>query len=400
MKRFFVCIISALLAGAMLISCTPKTGDPTDQTTGDGGETTTAGPQETTGSATEETKPFNPGVDIMKIELSDYVILGDYKKSVTNNVNCDDEELAERLILLAKEQGYYTEVKDRVTKKGDTVNINFAGRVENVYFEGGTASNVTLDLVEENGYIECFDADLYGIVPGTKVETTVTFPTNYHNTDLAGLEAVFEITLNYIYDFTLTDDAIKDITDEKYTDVETFKEAHRKEVIISNINNYEANVADKILESALATSEIKSYPQQLVDYWYDRIMSEYAYYASNYGISVETYMSYLGVTKDAVQAEARRYAKRDLVLHAIFVAEGLTMSDAEYRVELTSLAVSNGYSSAEDLESRQGEFYMRSFIINNLCLKHLSEKITVETDLEEYKHLIESGAETTTGEAE
>ena len=83
-------------------------------------------------------------------------------------------------------------------------------------------------------------------------------------------------------------------------------------------------------------------------------------------------------------------------MHAIFVAEGLTMSDAEYQVALTQFALEQGYTSAQMLEEQYGKLYMRGVIIKNLCLEYLQSIITVETDKAEYEHLVaDTSSETT-----
>ena len=76
-------------------------------------------------------------------------------------------------------------------KDGDTVNIDYVGKID-----GNGA-----DLVIGSGtYIDDFDEQLVGSHPGDKVEVTVTFPDDYQATDLAGKEAVFDVTVNGIYE--------------------------------------------------------------------------------------------------------------------------------------------------------------------------------------------------------
>lgn len=49
-------------------------------------------------------------------------------------------------------------------------------------------------------YIDNFEEQLIGAHPGDKVEVKVTFPDDYQATDLAGKEAVFDVTVNGIYE--------------------------------------------------------------------------------------------------------------------------------------------------------------------------------------------------------
>lgn len=85
---------------------------------------------------------------------------------------------------------------------GDTVNIDYVGSVDGVEFEGGNTQGAGTDLVIGSGsYIDDFEEQLIGAHPGDTVDVTVTFPDPYeNNTDLSGKEAVFEVTVNGIYE--------------------------------------------------------------------------------------------------------------------------------------------------------------------------------------------------------
>ena len=86
-------------------------------------------------------------------------------------------------------------------KDGDTVNIDYVGKIEDVAFDGGSTDGNGTDLVIGSGsYIDNFEEQLIGAHPGDKVEVKVTFPDDYQATDLAGKEAVFDVTVNGIYE--------------------------------------------------------------------------------------------------------------------------------------------------------------------------------------------------------
>lgn len=86
-------------------------------------------------------------------------------------------------------------------KDGDTVNIDYVGKIDDVAFDGGSTDGKGTDLVIGSGsYIDNFEEQLIGAHPGDKVEVKVTFPDDYQATDLAGKEAVFDVTVNGIYE--------------------------------------------------------------------------------------------------------------------------------------------------------------------------------------------------------
>ena len=86
-------------------------------------------------------------------------------------------------------------------KDGDTVNIDYVGKIDDVAFDGGSTDGQGTDLTIGSGtYIDNFEEQLIGAHPGDEVKVTVTFPDDYQATDLAGKEAVFDVTVNGIYE--------------------------------------------------------------------------------------------------------------------------------------------------------------------------------------------------------
>ena len=86
-------------------------------------------------------------------------------------------------------------------KDGDTVNIDYVGKIDGTAFDGGSTDGKGTDLVIGSGtYIDNFEEQLIGAHPGDKVEVTVIFPDDYQAADLAGKEAVFDVTVNGIYE--------------------------------------------------------------------------------------------------------------------------------------------------------------------------------------------------------
>lgn len=87
-----------------------------------------------------------------------------------------------------------------IIEEGDTVNIDYVGRVDGVAFDGGNTQGYGADLViGSHTYIDDFEEQLIGAHPGDTVDVVVTFPDNYGVEELNGKEAVFETVVNGIY---------------------------------------------------------------------------------------------------------------------------------------------------------------------------------------------------------
>jgi trigger factor len=84
---------------------------------------------------------------------------------------------------------------------GDTVNIDYTGYIDDVAFDGGSTDGSGTDLVIGSGsYIDDFEEQLIGHNVGDTVSVEVTFPEDYGVDDLNGKDAVFEVTINGIYE--------------------------------------------------------------------------------------------------------------------------------------------------------------------------------------------------------
>lgn len=81
----------------------------------------------------------------------------------------------------------------RGAAKGEVLTLDFIGRIDGVPFAGGTANDMDVEVGGE-GFIPGFTDQIEGLAPGETRAITVRFPDEYGVKDLAGKEAVFDIT--------------------------------------------------------------------------------------------------------------------------------------------------------------------------------------------------------------
>ena len=100
----------------------------------------------------------------------------------------------------ATEAPSYSTDTSLTVKDGDT-DIDYVGKIDGTAFDGGSTNGQGTDLeIGSGSYIDDFEDQLVGAHPGDEVEVTVTFPDDYGAADLAGKEAVFDVTVNGIYE--------------------------------------------------------------------------------------------------------------------------------------------------------------------------------------------------------
>lgn len=89
-------------------------------------------------------------------------------------------------------------VSDRKkARDGDTVEIDFAGKVDGEPFEGGQGEDFSL-VLGSGTFIPGFEEQLVGMKREQEKEVNVTFPEDYGQKDLAGKPAVFTVVLKEI----------------------------------------------------------------------------------------------------------------------------------------------------------------------------------------------------------
>ncbi len=129
-------------------------------------------------------------------------------------VEIADEQVEEAILNIAQGQKRFEDAPEgTVSADGDQIIIDFAGSVDGVAFDGGTAEDQPLEL-GSGRFIPGFEEQLVGVVAGDERTITVTFPEDYPAANLAGKEAQFAVTVKAVKhaaDFAADDDFAKSL---------------------------------------------------------------------------------------------------------------------------------------------------------------------------------------------
>jgi len=82
--------------------------------------------------------------------------------------------------------------EDRGARTGDTLTVDYVGKVDGVEFPGGTGTAMPVEL-GGSGFIPGFSEGMEGMRPGEERQINVTFPAEYNNKELAGKPATFDL---------------------------------------------------------------------------------------------------------------------------------------------------------------------------------------------------------------
>jgi trigger factor len=153
-----------------------------------------------------DVKKYVPGQELEYTAEADVlpeVTLGDYKKLTAKMdvAKVTTADVAEVLDRIQKSMGAQEEIAEK-SAMGDEVVIDFVGTKQGEVFEGGTASDYSLEL-GSGSFIPGFEEALVGMKAGAQKDIALTFPSDYHAESLAGQKVVFAVTLKKVLRTTL-----------------------------------------------------------------------------------------------------------------------------------------------------------------------------------------------------
>ena len=282
------------------------------------------------------------------------VTLGQYKgvSAPAAKWEVRPEEIDQEIDRAAERVSRMVDVEDRPAQMGDTANIDYAGTVNGVAFEGGTAQNMPLEL-GSGMFIPGFEEQIVGMNKGEERDITVTFPEDYRATDLAGKEAVFHVKLN-----SLSRKEKPEINDEFAKDVSEFdtladyRADVEKRLTEQAKNRAENERRDKIIETVCENATV-DIPQPMIDRQIDQRINEMEMRMRYQGLKLEDFLKYTGQTLEQMRAGYQEAAKKqvlaEVVLDAIRQAEGIDAADEEVDAEIAKYAES-AEKSAEDIK--------------------------------------------------
>lgn len=288
-----------------------------------------------------------------KVTVEPEVKLGQYKdlEVKARSTEVTDEEVDAEIKKLQEQQAELVLKEDRPAAEGDTVVIDFEGKVDGVAFDGGKGENYSLEL-GSNTFIPGFEDQLVGHKAGETVEVNVTFPEEYHAEDLKGKDAVFETTIHEVKTKELPeldDEFAKDVDEEVDTLVE-LKAKTRERLEAQKQNAAKEAIQEEVIDKAVENAEIGEIPGAMIEEDVHRQMDQYLAGLQQQGISADMYYKLTGSSEEDLHKQfesgAQKRVKTNLVLEAIVAAEDIKASEEEINAEIKELAAQYGMEEA------------------------------------------------------
>ena len=296
-----------------------------------------------------------PEIDVVQMEkgktfiftatvaLKPEVTLGEYKgiKVEKTTVEVTDEDVEAEIKKVQDQNSRMVTVEDRAVEDGDTVNIDYAGSIDGVAFDGGTAVGQPL-VIGSHTFIDSFEEQIIGHNIGDEFDVNVTFPEEYHAADLAGKPAVFHVKVNGI-----TKKELPEINDEFAQDVSEFDtlDAYKEDIKAKLLEKKEAEAKaakeDKVVEAIVANATMEI-PDAMLATQQEQLADEFAQRLSYQGLQIDQYFQFTGLNRETfleeMKPQALKRIQTRLALEAVVAAENIEATEAEFDEELGKMA--------------------------------------------------------------
>ncbi len=357
MKKWLCIVLAAALAAGMAGCSLTADAEKTEK------------PEPTPSIPVEEPSNANSGFDYSEgitdegyfegVTATKYVTLPEYKgievpKSVAE---ASQEDLDIQVEMLLEEYVTYESILDRAVADGDTIHLDYVGTIDGVEFDGGSTMGMGREMIiGVDTYIDGFQEQIIGHMPGETFDIEVTLPDDYHDEELQGKDAVFSITVHSIQGDPIAAELNDEIAaDYGFATVDELLEDIRAWLISEQKTEF--------FDELIAEAACEEIPQTVLDYCAQMDIAYYQSYAEAYGVDLETVLAdYTGFATleeymEAYQEDFRETAVYYLAVQAIAEKEGLTATEED--------VLEAGYG---DFVDTYGMPYMKMYVLQNVIV--------------------------------
>lgn len=301
------------------------------------------------------------------VQIKPEVKLGKYKgielKKIEYTVS--DKDVEHELGHMAEHNARLVTVDDRPVEKGDITIIDFAGSIDGVAFEGGTATNQELEI-GSNKFIPGFEDQIIGMKVNEEKDINVTFPEDYFSKDLAGKEATFKVTLHEIKKKELPkidDDFAKDVSE--FDTLADLKADIKSKMEKENEERAKYESEEAAIEAVCKDVEV-DIPSGMIETEIDNMVKDIENKLSYQGLTLDQYLKLTNKTMENLRKEfdeqANKAVKSRLVLEAIIKAEDIKPDDKEVEEKVKEMAKNYGRPEDELLKNEG----FKNYIVDNM----------------------------------
>ncbi len=340
--------------------------------------------------AFERGQPYHVSLKIpvlTPIELGDYHSLHFQRPEVS--VTSDE---VEQQIESQRDQLAEWKQVERAAEYGDRVTVDLKLTVEDK-----TVSNLhdnPFELVEERtGIFTGMDQHIVGMQAGESKEFTTTLPEDYTNTEIAGKEAHYEVTLHKIEikELPELDDAFAaKVSEGQYQTMEDLRKGISDSIYETQQRQANEQLQEEIVDALIEQSQIELHPL-LIREEAEEMLHQLQHTLEGYRMSLDQYFMTMKQTREeyleSQLPDAERRLKRRMALEA--VAEQEQLAVPRDQLEMLQQAYEQGNQRLTDTQVR----FLSEALLRELALARLVELATGSAESEDTETPAEADAE-------
>ncbi|AJA48746.1 trigger factor [Clostridium pasteurianum DSM 525 = ATCC 6013] len=290
-----------------------------------------------------------------KVTVTPEVELGEYEGVEVKKVEYPvTEEDIDNELKATQEKNARIETKEEneAVEKGNIAVIDFKGSVDGVAFEGGEATDYSLEI-GSGAFIDNFEDQLIGLKKGETKDVEVTFPEEYGKEELNGKKAVFNVTIKEIKIKELPeidDEFVKEVSEfdtleELKNDIKTKKEESNNEKAKAE---YEDHVVDAVCDNAKV-----DIPEVMIKNETDQMIKELEMKLKYQGLDLDSYYKFTNSSeekvRDYMKETAEKRVKTRLVIEKIAAVTEIKPTEEELLEKATEAAKQYGTKDVEKM---------------------------------------------------
>ena len=293
-------------------------------------------------------------------DLNEYLKVGEYKGLTVApySISVTDDEVQEQIQSNLKAAAKDTKLdKNTAIADGDTVNIDYTGKVDGKKFDGGTAEKQDL-TIGSGSFIDGFESGLIGHKKSETVTLNLTFPEDYSEESLKGKDVTFTVKIN-----SATRSVVPELNEEfvkensEYKTVKEYTGAVEKQLYNEKETEAINNQKTTLWSAALDNTEVKKYPEKELNHYMEFNSEQLDQTAKQYGVSREDMLKQYGLDDEkdfeaTNEDSSKLRVKQEMLIQYIADKEKLSYTEEE-KEKLIENFEAQGYD-ADAIEQQTG----------------------------------------------
>jgi len=294
----------------------------------------------------------------------------------------DEADVDAELDKLRQSMAQFKTIDERPSQEGDTLVIDFVGRLDGVEFEGGSAEDFSIEI-GSGRFIPDLERQLAGLELDQSYDLEAVFPEDYNKAELAGKKTVFTVTVK-----SIREKEVPELDDELAVQIsggemETLEQLRKK--MTEYVTSTKASeVRNKNVEELLFCLRGKvdfELPECLLNEEKERAISAARSRFLSQGLEPEMVDQLLTANAEKVAEDAANNVKNTLILEHLAKSEKVESTPEEVSARFQRFIQGSGENPQEVFErfkGREAELtgMLQREVVMEKMIEHLLEKVS------------------------